>query len=229
MNSLGTTAILVFANSAKEELENKAFPNGEQLFDALTQTTLQKAKRTGLPVFHFTENEQIGSDFGERFTNSIALVFKQGYENVITIGNDTPHLKTQHLKKAAYQLALGKTVLGPSADGGFYLMGLQKLNFDADTFKNLPWQRFSLFNQISLWLKRESLEISRLPVLQDIDSEKDIKSILVFSRSLAGYIFKLIMCLLGHKSGLSYKRHIFIDLFLQRSLYNKGSPQVLLV
>ncbi len=207
----------------------KAIPAGEQLFDALTQTTLQKAERTGLPIFHFTEKEQLGSNFGERFTNAIAAVFDAGFENIITIGNDTPNLKTQHLKKAAHQLALGKTVFGPSADGGFYLMGLQKANFDCAIFKNLPWQRFVLFNRISLWLKRESLEIVKLPVLQDLDSEKDLKAILTFSRSLSGYILKLIAFILGHKNRLCYKKYIFTDLFLHRSLYNKGSPKGLLV
>lgn len=206
-------------------MENKAIAKGEQLFDALTQTTLSKAKKTGLPIFHFTEKEQVGSNFGERFTNAIASVFAQGFDNIITIGNDTPHLRSQHLKRAAYQLSLGKTVIGPSADGGFYLLGLQKTNFDNAAFKNLPWQRFSLFGQISSWLLNESTELIKLPVLHDLDNEKDLKFVLNFSRSLTLYIRRLLTGILGYKHALFFNVKVFPVLFLNRSMYNKGSPK----
>lgn len=220
-----TTAILVFTNSAAKELEYKAIPRGGELFDSLTKTTLQKAARTGFPVFHVTEKEQVGSNFGERFTNAVSSVFEQGFENIITIGNDTPHLKTEHLKKAAHQLELGKTVIGPSVDGGFYLLGLQKINFDPTSFRNLPWQRFSLFNRISQWLQPNTLEIVRLPVLQDLDDEQDLKSILTFSRTLSSALVKLIHTVLGRLCAPFLQPQIFHDLLLSYSLYNKGSPK----
>ncbi len=227
MNKASRTAILVFANSAAKEMESKAIPKGGQLFDTLTRTTLLKAERTGLPVFHFTEKQQVGTSFGERFTNAIATVFADGFENIITIGNDTPHLKTEQLKKAAKQLHLGKTVIGPSSDGGFYLLGLQKINFDANSFRNLPWQRFSLFNRISQWLKPNTLEIVRLPVLQDVDDEQDLKSILTFSRTLSSVLLKLIHAILGRLNVLFLQTQVFNDTLLSQSLYNKGSPKLI--
>ncbi|TDT46367.1 hypothetical protein CLV90_0417 [Maribacter spongiicola] len=226
MNSLSTTAILVFANSAKEDLANKQIPHGEQLFDVLTQTTLKKAKKTGLPVFHFSDKDQVGATFGERFTNAIASVFERGFSNIITIGNDTPHLKTQHLKHTAQQLAMGKTVIGPSNDGGFYLLGLQKSNFQAAEFQNLPWQRFSLYHQISLWLQEESSELIKLPVLQDLDNERDLESILSFSSGLSSTILLLIIGLLKRSRSLYYTKQNFSKLLPNYFLYNKGSPTV---
>ena len=226
MNSLSTTAILVFANSAKEDLANKHIAKGEQLFDALTQTTLKKAKNTGLPVFHFSDKDQVGATFGERFTNAIANVFERGFSNIITIGNDTPHLKTQHLKHTAQQLAMGKTVIGPSNDGGFYLLGLQKSNFQVAEFQNLPWQRFSLYHQISLWLQEESSELIKLPVLQDLDNERDLESILSFSSGLSSTILLLIIGLLKRSRSLYYTKVSFSAIFPNSFLYNKGSPEV---
>lgn len=226
MNSLSTTAILVFANSAKEDLANKHIAKGEQLFDILTQTTLKKAKNTGLPVFHFSDNDQVGATFGERFTNAIASVFERGFSNIITIGNDTPHLKTQHLKHTAQQLAMGKTVIGPSNDGGFYLLGLQKSSFQAAEIQNLPWQRFSLYHQITLWLQEESFELIKLPVLQDLDNERDLKSILSFSSGLSSTILLLIIDLLKSNRNLYYSKENFSTLFPNCFLYNKGSPAV---
>ncbi|WP_419213251.1 TIGR04282 family arsenosugar biosynthesis glycosyltransferase [Maribacter sp. X9] len=220
------TAILVFANSAKKELEYKPIGKGEQLFDALTESTLQKVQRTYLPVFHFTEEEQVGANFGERFTNAIASVFEKGFENIITIGNDTPQLTVQHLKKAAEQLAQEKTVIGPSLDGGFYLLGLKKSNFDIEVFKDLPWQRFDLFSKIALWFQNEASEIVKLPVFQDLDDEQDLKSALRFSKSLSSEVLQLIITVLGHLRQLITHNYLFFDLYLHKSLYNKGSPRV---
>ncbi|MGC1515533.1 MAG: DUF2064 domain-containing protein [Maribacter sp.] len=228
MNSLPTTAILLFANSARQELEHKPIAKGEGLFDTLTQQTLKKAKRTGLPVFHFTEKEQTGSGFGERFTNAITTIFEKGFENVITIGNDTPQLKVHHLTTTAEALAHGKTVIGPSADGGFYLMGFQKENFNATALKNMPWQRMNLFSRISIWLKNASSEIEKLPVLQDIDDVKDLKTILRFSRSISLSLLQLILGVLGCSSISLLFQIDGTHLYLNRSLYNKGSPMALL-
>jgi glycosyltransferase A (GT-A) superfamily protein (DUF2064 family) len=227
LNSPRTTAILVFANSAIKELECKAIANGEELFDTLTQTTLEKVKRTGLPFFHITEKEQVGGNFGERFTNAIATVFAQGFETIITIGNDTPHLNSQHLKKAAYQLSVGKTVIGPSADGGFYLLGLQKRDFDPTSFKNLPWQRLNLFNCISQLFNSASITTVILPVLQDLDTEHDLKSILRFSRSLNTFLRDILIRLIGYVHMLLYPRDLVFDQHLSNCPYNKGSPRVL--
>lgn len=226
MNSLNSTAILLFANSATEEMVHKCIPKGERLFDTLTKTTLLKAKKTGLPIFHITESDQIGSNFGERFTNAIASVFDKGFDNIITIGNDTPHLKTQQLKHTAKQLAMGKTVIGPSIDGGFYLLGLQKSNFDVSSFQNLPWQRFGLYHHILLWLQEESSELIKLPVLQDLDNEKDLKSILLFSKGLSSTLLLLIIALVQINKSLYYTNQNFFHLFPNSFLYNKGSPVV---
>ncbi len=226
LNSQGTTAILVFANSAKEDLVNKRIAKGERLFSELTKSTLQKAKNSGLPVFHISDDDQIGSSFGQRFTNAIASVFNNGFTNIIAIGNDTPHLKTQQLKLATEQLAKGKTVIGPSKDGGFYLLGLQKSNFEISEFQNLPWQRFSLYHKITMWLQKESSELVKLPALQDLDCEKDLKSILSFSDDLSPTLFLLIAQLIKRKRGLYYTNQNFSSSYPNSFPFNKGSPPV---
>ena len=91
------TAILIFANTAQFEAEQKAFPSSKMLFDKLNTQILKIVNETGLPYYHFSEKEQIGTTFAERFSNAIAAVFKMGYGQVITVGNDTPHLKAYHI------------------------------------------------------------------------------------------------------------------------------------
>ena len=135
------TAILIFANSSKEEMKYKAIPKGNILFDVLTEHTLNTARKTGLPYFLMSEKEQIGSSFGERFVNAISSIFELDFDMVITIGNDTPQLKSSDIVRASKLLGAKKSVLGPSRDGGFYLMGIHKSQFDAKTFRECTCQK----------------------------------------------------------------------------------------
>jgi hypothetical protein len=61
------TAILVFANSAREESKHKTIPGGEALFHGLTEHTLTIVKKTKLTYFHCTEQQQFGNSFYVRF------------------------------------------------------------------------------------------------------------------------------------------------------------------
>ncbi|WP_350286785.1 DUF2064 domain-containing protein [uncultured Croceitalea sp.] len=222
-----TTAILIFANSSQKEHSHKSFAKHSPLFEVLNQQTVQKVKRSGLPYFHFTENEQMGNSFGERFVNAIQAVYDKGFKNVITIGNDSPQLKTAHLLKANAQLAKGKTVLGPSTDGGFYLMGLHKDNFDTNLFQRLPWQRFSLFRRISLLLKASRSELFQLPVLHDIDTREDIVVMLNYINSVSNKVLQIFRRIVQKLSASSARDvNLYAFLFTRLTL-NKGSPNTL--
>lgn len=227
MKYSNNTAILVFAHSAQTELTNKAIPKGEVLFEGLTQETLRKVEKTGLPYFHFTETEQQGKSFGERFTNAIQAVFENGFDNIITIGNDTPQLKTAHLVKAHHALQEGKTVLGPSLDGGFYLMGIHKNNFDKETFNRLPWQRFSLFQRISSLLDQTDSILHQLPVLSDIDTFTDVIRLAAFRKSISIALLQLLALSVQLRATFQcFVLSLFQFIFL-RQPSNKGSPFLL--
>ncbi|WP_394974384.1 DUF2064 domain-containing protein [uncultured Croceitalea sp.] len=218
------TAILIFAHSAAQEFEQKPFAKNTVLFEALNKETLTKVKKTGLPYFHFTEKEQFGDTFGERFVNAIQEVYEKGYKNVITIGNDSPQLKTSHLLEANKQLELGKTVLGPTFDGGFYLMGLQKSTFDASLFERLPWQRFGLFNRISQLFENSNSNLFRLPVFEDIDTERDVAIILNFTKTLSSFILLLLNKISSYLDTIFPKQENISHTNFSLSFYNKGSP-----
>ena len=218
------TAVLIFANSATQELEQKTFVKKPELFEALTQETLLKVKKTGLPYFHFSEKEQSGNSFGERFVNAIKEVYEKGYDNIIAIGNDSPQLKTAHIYKAYRQLQLGKTVLGPSFDGGFYLLGLHRSNFNAPLFERLPWQRFGLLDRISQIFKTSDSPIFRLPVFQDIDAAKDVIVLLNFTKKLTSKIQTVLNNLFFNCSVFVIDKEQLYRYNYSFSFYNKGSP-----
>lgn len=219
-----TTAILIFAQSAAKEVLRKKFFKTPDLFRVLNQETLSKVQRSGLPYFHFSEKEQIGNSFGERFVNAIQEVYEMGFENVITIGNDSPQLKTGHLLQANAQLLRGKTVLGPAVDGGFYLMGLQKQDFKPELFVRLPWQRFSLFNKISQLLEVYNSDVFQLPLLHDIDTKKNVSTLLNFTKSISISLQIFFARLVVKQTRYFSKSNLFYYLQIHFNFFNKGSP-----
>ena len=224
---LQNTAILIFANSSTEEARQKSFYQGESFFEALNAHCLETVQKTGIPYFLFTEKEQVGADFGARFVNAITCVYNKGFENIITVGNDTPHLSSSQLLTTAKLLEKNKFVLGPSRDGGFYLMGLHRSQFDPTSFLKLPWQTSRLSKCIDLLIKKANIEVVRLKVLTDVDKFNDLKNILNSYKSLGRRLKRIILALL--QFGEKIFNIIWLEKFQleQQNLYNKGSPKIL--
>lgn len=217
------TAILIFANSAQKEAERKSFLSKE-VFSKLNEQTLKIVQKSGINYFHFSENQQIGDSFGERFTNAIDSVLNKGFQNIITIGNDTPHLKTTHLLKTVDQLEQKDLILGPSKDGGFYLMGIKKEHFNKDTFLKLPWGKSNLRKAVTRISKVKKLEINFLEFLNDLDSPKDLLKIVYSFKKIPFSIFKiLLLFIIVYKEIQILKKLTFLENYLYKS-FNKGSP-----
>lgn len=218
------TAILIFANSGQQESFAKPFKSSALVFDQLNRETLNKVKSTGLPYFHVSEKEQTGHSFAERFTNAIQSIYDKGYDTVISIGNDTPHLKSSQILLAFQQLATHDIVLGPSHDGGFYLMGLKKSHFSAETFLKLPWQTSRLSQSIYRLINSNKTNLYTLEVLSDIDTIADIRSVLNSQKRISSRLRQLLskVVLEAKETVFSYL-FSFQDLF-QNNYINKGSP-----
>ncbi|MEM1339425.1 MAG: DUF2064 domain-containing protein [Bacteroidota bacterium] len=225
--SRNSTAILFFANSAKVDQHRKQIGKSEPLFDALTHDMLGKLNKTGIPFFHINEQLQEGEDFGERFTTALKWVYDQGFENVIAIGNDTPHLTSGHLLEAYQLLKQGKTVLGPSEDGGFYLLGLPKTQFDQTRFLGLPWQHFTLFRKITAVLQHNGT-LYTLPRFSDLDDLQDIDVLLRGPKTLSLLVYRILKHLAGKTEVLSLSVPSVLANGFLSSLHNKGSPELLL-
>ncbi|MEZ4968388.1 MAG: DUF2064 domain-containing protein [Flavobacteriaceae bacterium] len=221
---IGRTAILIFANSSKEELKYKNIPKGKIVFEGLTEHALNTAKKTGLPYFLLSEKEQSGSCFGERFVNAICSIFVKDFDNIITIGNDTPQIKSSDIIQASRLVQAKKSVLGPSMDGGFYLMALHKSQFNPKAFKKLPWRENTLFKKISALIEAASADIIRLRVLADLDTKSDLKRILKGLEYRPEKIFKLILSLVVPVIKIMVQAFIPLSFKFKSVYFNKGSP-----
>lgn len=97
------------------------------------------ARASGLSCFVIDSDHQHGSSFGEKLANAFEEIYALGYSGVIAIGNDCPTLTPGDLQEAAAALTERQAVIGPAADGGVYLIGLQKQAYDRNRFLALPW------------------------------------------------------------------------------------------
>jgi len=132
-------------------------------------------KKTGLPVLHFFSEKQKGKSFGEKLANAIEQGFSSGYQRLIVCGTDTPHLHSEQLLAVASKLDTHHLVLGPSADGGVYLIGLQQDSFDRESFLQIPWLTASVFSSLQSWAVQNQLTLSLLHEAADVDDAQDIR------------------------------------------------------
>ena len=220
------TAILIFANSAQKEAERKSFLSKET-FSKLNEHTLNIVQKSGIDYFHFSEKQQTGNSFGERFTNAIESILNKGYQNIITIGNDTPHLKTKHLLETKDQLEQKDLILGPSKDGGFYLMGIRKEHFNKEAFLKLPWNTSNLRKAVARISKVKNLSIDFLELLNDIDKKQDVSTIISSFKTISKTILNLLKGFLDSNNQVFHQNKVNILEILFSRYFNKGSPQVL--
>ena len=153
------SAILVFARGPRVESRLKSLGRGDRGTGAsaatlLLEHSLAVARGSGADTIVAGDEEiarsrpagvrlllQRGTGFGERLRNAVADTFALGYRRVVVIGTDTPALSPVLCDAALKALAVGSSrtvVLGPSRDGGYYLIGFNA--FIERAFAGIPWK-----------------------------------------------------------------------------------------
>ncbi|MET2984105.1 TIGR04282 family arsenosugar biosynthesis glycosyltransferase [Aureibaculum conchae] len=115
---------------------------------------------------------QKGIDLGERMKNAFEDGFKDGYNHIVLIGSDLPDINSKHILKGLDTLKSNEVVFGPAIDGGYYLVGLSKL--DTSIFENKPWSQPHLLDVTTKELTERKINYSLLEPLNDIDTIDDL-------------------------------------------------------
>jgi uncharacterized protein len=121
---------------------------------------------------------QEGQDLGERLLRSSAWGFAAGFKTVLLRGSDTPDLPGALLSEARRHLSTGtaQVVLGPSRDGGYYLIGFK--GFYPELFAGMPWSTGRLLAETRSRAAELSLKVHLLPCWGDIDTHADLLAFL---------------------------------------------------
>lgn len=118
---------------------------------------------------------QSGKSLGERMSRAFVKCFSMGFENAAIIGTDCVFLTRNDVETAFGLLSGGRfdAVLGPAADGGYYLLGLRGRN-DA-VFADMEWSTGRVLEETVRRMRAAGLRYAFMRELADIDEEKDIR------------------------------------------------------
>jgi rSAM/selenodomain-associated transferase 1 len=116
---------------------------------------------------------QSGGELGDRIEHAFGTVFSHGSEKAVIVATDVPDLTHDIMDKAIKALDSCDLVIGPSHDGGYYLLGMKKLH--RELFEDIPWSTERVYSETLLRVKAQGLSSQILPSLRDIDTEDDLR------------------------------------------------------
>ena len=108
-------------------------------------------------------------NFGDCLFHTIEQVFARGHASAVVLNSDSPTLPTAILIETAEALARpgDRAVLGPSNDGGYYLLGLKSAR--RRLFDDIAWSTERVAEQTLERAREIDLDVHRLPVWYDVD------------------------------------------------------------
>jgi rSAM/selenodomain-associated transferase 1 len=127
--------------------------------------------------------ETVAPSFGDCLFHAVASLLEAGHESVCLINSDSPTLPTAYLVSAATVLAApsDQIVLGPSTDGGYYLIGLKRPH--RRLFEDIDWSTERVTAQTMARAQEIGLSVHLLPTWYDVDD-------LAALRVLTGELFE---------------------------------------
>lgn len=129
----------------------------------------------------FNYKAQQGLDLGRKLQHSF-LEALNDFQKVCIIGSDLPTLQEEDILEAFEKLERVDVVLGPSVDGGYYLIALKELY--SQIFQEIDWSTEFVLRQTLEKIEQQKLTVDQLPLKEDIDSYNDVLSL--WNNVLAG-------------------------------------------
>ncbi len=119
---------------------------------------------------------QCSGDLGRRMLEAFRRAFARGASAVVLVGSDCPGLETAHLLEALDRLEGHPVVLGPAADGGYWLVGQRPPGVDC--FAGVPWSSGDTLRATRERLRGLGVPWAELEVLRDVDTLEDLEVVL---------------------------------------------------
>ncbi|MCC6754256.1 MAG: TIGR04282 family arsenosugar biosynthesis glycosyltransferase [Saprospiraceae bacterium] len=122
------------------------------------------------PEEPFCKRVQRGNTLGERMYHAFCEVL-ENHAAALLIGSDCPAIRPSDLYDACAALSDADLVLGPAADGGYYLIGMKTPH--ACAFEGIPWGSSRVLDQTLAALDKAGLQWHLLRKLRDVDTFED--------------------------------------------------------
>lgn len=124
-----------------------------------------------IPLCGASVHEQHGADLAVRMHAAFEETFQIGYRRVVIIGTDNPTLPTNYVRFAFEALArTDAVVLGPSDDGGYYLLGMTR--FYPVLFQGMRYSHARVFEETLDRAEQTPAHITVLPRWYDVDTKE---------------------------------------------------------
>lgn len=166
------SALAIYRALGERVVEGARGARGRELVVAFTPCGAERALRDWLgDDLRYTP--QCGGDLGARMAAAIAAELERGADRVVVIGTDCPDAGRDIIAGAFSALDAADVVIGPAADGGYYLLGMRRLY--PELFTGIEWSTSRTLAQTLAAAHALGLRIHVLDTLTDIDTADDWK------------------------------------------------------
>ncbi len=115
---------------------------------------------------------QGGGDLGQRMERFFRIALENGRDRIVLIGSDSPSLPPDLVVESFEQLNHADVVLGPSEDGGYYLIGIK--GRIPPMFQDIPWSSDRVWKTTVQLLTDHQCPFVELPRWYDVDEYEDL-------------------------------------------------------
>jgi uncharacterized protein len=190
------------------------------LYQCFILDTIDVVEKSGYPFFiHYDppEHEQLlvewlgsrnqytaqnGDNLGSRMRHAFSKVFTDGFKRAILIGSDLPDIPPHIIREAGQALNNCDAVLGPTADGGYYLIGFNAGKFTSHAFEKIQWGANTVYQETMHILEQQRIRVHVLPEWRDVDNAADLRSLFHRNRGTSFLQSKTMQYLLKTQSAL---------------------------
>ena len=203
-NQLGVFARVPVAGEVKKRLTPPLSPDGAcELYRAFLADLFERIHPVKADITLFAAGDpaaalsalaprpwpvlaQSPGDLGARMAAALAHLLSEPNSRAVLIGSDSPDLPLAYLKRAFQRLKHRDVVIGPSMDGGYYLIGLRAPA--PVLFEKVEWGSNRVLAQTMDIVRHEKLTVSLLPPWYDVDDLPSLELLraLCDARRLAG-------------------------------------------
>ena len=122
--------------------------------------------------------KQSEGDLGDKMYNAFYEVFGEGAEKAVLIGSDIPHIEKTLIMAFFDKLDDFPAVIGPSVDGGYYLIGFRKDSLKKSFFEGIRWGTDKVFEETKRRMENSGTTLFIGEKLRDIDTIEDLGIVL---------------------------------------------------